>query len=178
LLRALRPDLEIVPLRGNVPTRLAKLEREGLDAVVLACAGLERLGLAERIDERIDPAAMLPAVCQGTLALETRRSDSFYRELGRLDDARARTAAAAERAFLTRLEGDCQVPLAAYAEALSDDRIRLRGLVASPDGTSVVRAEALSFGEDAHDLGLALADSVLRTGGSELLARLREVVGA
>ena len=131
-LLAARPDLAIVPLRGNVDTRLRKLEsRAALDAVVLACAGLERLGLAARIDERIDPRAVLPAVGQGTLALQTRAGEALAADLAALDHAPTRAATLAERAFLVRLAGDCNVPLAAYAR-LEGDEIAARGAPREP----------------------------------------------
>ncbi len=170
-IRALRRDLEIVPIRGNVPTRIAKLEREGLDAVVLACAGLERLGLAERIDERIAPEVMLPAVAQGILALEARADDPLARELARLDDPAASLAAAAERAFLERLGGDCHVPLAAHAEPEAEGRLRLRGLVAAEEGEIVRGAETCPVAE-AREAGRRAAEAVLAGGGDRILAAL------
>ena len=192
-LARLRPDLEIVPLRGNVPTRLRKLEDEGLDAVVLAAAGLARLGLADRIAERLDPARFVPAVCQGTLALETRADDSLAEVLATLGNAEAERSAACERAFLRRLGGDCHVPLAGYARTRADGSLHLTGLVATPDGASAVRDEATSprqFGADddaphardlarrpasdeladAEALGTSLADALLAQGGGEILA--------
>lgn len=170
-LMARRPDLVIVPLRGNVPTRLRKLESEGLDAVVLACAGLERLGLAGRIDERIPTDVLLPAVAQGTLALETRADDPVARELARLDDPHAARSAAAERAFLLRLEGDCNLPLAAYAGEGPGGVLVVRGLVASPDGGTIVRGEAR--GTDARAVGVAAAEQVIACGGADVLVRVR-----
>jgi hydroxymethylbilane synthase len=168
-----RPDLEVVPLRGNVPTRLAKLEREALDAVVLACAGLERLSLADRIDERIDPGALLPAVAQGALAIEARRGDPLARDLEALDHAPTAARVRAERAFLSELEGDCNVPLAALAEAGADGELRVRGRVIAPDGLRVAEAEARMEMRDAERGGRALAREVLDRGGAEILAALR-----
>jgi hydroxymethylbilane synthase len=173
-LRALRSDLEIVPLRGNVPTRLRKLEEQGLDAVVLACAGLTRLDLADRIDERIATDVLLPAVAQGTLALEARADDPLAARLAALSDARAARSAAAERAFLARLEGDCNVPLAAFAEEEADGALRVRGLVASLDGSVIVRGEAR--GTEAASTGFAAAERVLATGGAAVLARARQAL--
>jgi len=172
-LLALRPDLELVPLRGNVDTRLRRLHERELDALVLACAGLERLGRADAIHERIDPGTLLPAVGQGVLALQTRAGDALERELRVLDDAAARSCLAAERAFLTALEGDCNVPLAAYAEPRSGGRLRLRALVASPDGRALVRSEQEGGAPDAAALGRRAADEVLANGGDAILARLR-----
>ena len=144
-----RPDLEIVPLRGNVPTRLRKLESDDLDAVILACAGLDRLGLDEHIEERIAPEAMLPAVGQGALALEVRRDDPIGRDVAALDDAATSIRVAAERAFQIRLGGDCNAPLAAYAE-WEGEVIHLRALIADPAGRRVFRAAAQGAGPEPH----------------------------
>jgi hydroxymethylbilane synthase len=173
LLLAVRPDLEIVPLRGNVPTRLAKIESLELDAVVLASAGLHRLGLASRVSELITPDTMLPAVCQGTLALEAREGESLAADLAALDDPSTATSVSAERAFQAELEGDCGVPLAAYCELVAGGRIRLRGLVASPDGTRVVRAESKSAAEHAAQMGRVLGGELLAAGAEEILASLK-----
>jgi hydroxymethylbilane synthase len=173
LLRAARPDLEIVPLRGNVTTRIGKLESENLDAVILASAGLNRLGLAARLTERIAAEIMLPAVCQGTLALEARADDPFARDLAALDDPRTAITVEAERGFQAELEGDCSVPIAAYCEFAPNDQIHLRGLVASLDGTQVLRAECTAKASAAAEAGRRLAREVLESGGGEILAGLR-----
>lgn len=173
LLLAHRPDLEIVPLRGNVPTRLSKMESEDLTAVVLACAGLDRLGRAGAINERISTDLMLPAVCQGLLALQTRDDDTLSESLSRLTSAQHAIAAAAERAFLIRLGGDCTVPLAAHCESLGADQIRLRALLASPDGKTVLKAERDGPAGRAAEMGCALADEILTAGGRALLNQLR-----
>lgn len=170
-LLAARADLAIVPLRGNVDTRLRKLESEGLDAVVLACAGLERLGLGSRIDERIDPRQMLPAVGQGVLALQTREGDAVAASLAALDHGPTRAAALAERAFLVRLAGDCNVPLAAHAR-LEGDAVVLEGLLADPDGTRVLRASARSPRARPEEAGVRAAEAILEAGGGEILASL------
>ena len=170
LLRA-RPDLEVVPLRGNVDTRLRKLESESLDAVILACAGLARLGLAERIDERLDPAVLVPAVAQGTLALEVRADDPVAARIAALDDPDARAATAAERAFLVALAGDCNVPLGAHAQ-LAGDTIELTTVLLAPDGTHELRAVRRGERGEAERLGREAAEEVLATGGRELLAGL------
>jgi hydroxymethylbilane synthase len=167
-----RPDLVVVPLRGNVPTRLRKLESEDLDAVVLACAGLDRLGLAERIHERIAPERMLPAVGQGALAIEGRRGDPVAREAAALGHAETAVRVAAERACLTRLGADCFVPLAAFAESVGDE-VKLRALLASTDGGRVIRAEGASAAAAAARLGQRVAEALLADGGRELLAELR-----
>jgi len=178
LLRSLRPDLTIVPLRGNVPTRLGKLESDGLDAVVLACAGLDRLGLGDRIDERISPDHMLPAVGQGVLALETRRDDPWQAPIGRLEPAELSGVARAERVFQTALGGDCSVPLAGFGERGADGRLRLRGLVSSLDGSRIARAEATAPEAEAEGLGARVAEAVLADGGREILAELALAVQA
>jgi hydroxymethylbilane synthase len=186
LLRAVRPDLVIVALRGNVPTRLRKLEDEGLDAIVLACAGLERLGLADRIGERLSAETVVPAVCQGTLALETRAEDPLREPIGRLADPLASQSAAAERAFLLRLEGDCNVPLAAHAVHEPGGLLHMNGLVASSDGRQLARAsDDLVLSADARQavsqaaaLGERLADATLARGGREIMAALRLEAGA
>jgi hydroxymethylbilane synthase len=176
-LRASRPDLEILPLRGNVPTRIAKLEREGLDAIVLASAGLDRLGLASRISCRIPVDEMLPAVCQGTLALEARADDPLGVAFGRLSDPEVALRTAAERAFLCRLEGDCTVPLAVFAEFSQAGSLRVRGLLASPDGKRVLRAEASGQAADsaaAARLGVEVAETVLSRGGDAVMRAIAE----
>jgi len=173
-LRCHRPDLEIVPLRGNVPTRLRKLESEDLDAVVLACAGLERLGLGDRIDERISTDVLLPALAQGTLALETRDGDPLLGPLRALDDPAARASIGAERSFLARLEGDCNVPIAGLAEVAEDGSLHLRGLVADPDGRRLARGEARAPGSEATALGIEVGEQVLAAGGDGILRALRE----
>ena len=172
LLRALRPDLEIVALRGNVPTRLDKLASERLDAVVLACAGLDRLGLSARIDERIDPAVMLPAVGQGLLALETRVDSEWRLRIAALEPAETGEVARAERAYQTALGGDCSIPLAGFAERLADGRIRLRGLVSSLDGREIARAEESAPHSEANALGERVAQAVLEAGGREILREI------
>ncbi len=171
-LRAYRDDLEIVPLRGNVPTRLRKLEETGLDAVVLACAGLDRLQLSDRIDERIAPDVLLPAVGQGALAVEGRVGDPAARDVAGLSDRRTVETVAAERGFLTGLAGDCNVPLAALAEHMPTGGLRLRVLLASSDGAQVLRHEAEGRPHQAAALGAAAADVVRRRGGDALLAEL------
>ena len=170
-LSALRPDLEIVALRGNVTTRLERLTERGFDAVILACAGLDRLDLGGRIHERVSADLMLPAVGQGVLAIEARAGESLADDLGALTHAPSARAIAAERAFLARLEGDCNVPLAAFAEALPDGALRLRGMVLSLDGPQIAQSEAQ--GADPVALGVSVAETVLAKGGAAILDALR-----
>ena len=178
-LLALRPDIEVVPLRGNVPTRLGKIESDDLDGVILACAGLDRLGLSDRITERIAPSTMLPAVCQGMLALETRDDDPLGEALGALDVPGHGALVAAERGFLARLEGDCTVPVAAHATLEQQGAwLTLEVLLCSPDGRERVHAREDGPVETAPELGRRRAADVLERGGRELLDALREADGA
>jgi len=172
-LLARRPDFEVVPLRGNVGTRLRKLEDERLDAVVLACAGLERLGHAGRIDERLAPELMLPAVAQGALAVEGRIGDPIALDVASLSDEETVTSVAAERAFLCGIGGDCATPLAAYAEHTERGTLRLRTLLIASDGRSAARHEGEARREDAVSLGAAAAEAVRRDGGEAILEALR-----
>lgn len=172
-LYALRPDLKIESLRGNVDTRIRKLDAGGMDAIVLACAGLVRLGLESRITARLDPKVCLPAVSQGVIGIECRRSDArTVQLLQALEDAPTRVALDAERAFAARLGGSCQSPIAAYAE-LDTDRITLRGLVAEPDGSRLLRDSSSGDLKNPAALGRQLAERMLAAGAGPLLERLR-----
>jgi hydroxymethylbilane synthase len=165
----LRPDLKIRPLRGNLDTRLKKLETEGLDAVVLAAAGVRRLGLANRITEVLEEEVMLPAVGQGALCVEVRSDDRETRSrVSRLEDAETRTTVTAERAFLARLEGGCQVPIAAHGR-LAGGRLVLTGLVADVAGTRRIKEIAEGPPESAEAIGTALAETLLSRGAQEIL---------
>ena len=196
--RALRPDLSIESLRGNVDTRLRKLDAgqdlggghggsggaaaagataassgKRMDAIVLACAGLIRLGLESRITARLDPQVCLPAVTQGVIGIECRQSDSRTVEFLRaLEDPATRKVMEAERAFAARLGGSCQSPIAAYAE-LDADRITLRGLVAEPDGSRLLKDTISGSAENPAALGRQLAERILAAGAGPLLERLR-----
>lgn len=178
LLLAHRPDLEIVPLRGNVQTRIDKIDSEDLDAVVLACAGLDRLGLADQIGERISTDVMLPAAGQGILAIEARADDAIAREVAKLGCDRATASAEAERGYLEGLAGDCSVPLAAFAELGASGRMKLRALLTSLDGRRVLRYEADVPREEAAAAGAAAAAAILADGGRALLAELQMQGGA
>jgi hydroxymethylbilane synthase len=170
-LRHRRPDLEILVLRGNVETRLRKLDAGDFDATVLAAAGLDRLELASRIRERLAPEQMLPAVGQGVIGIEC-RNDAGIRELLRpLEHASTRSCLVAERAFSARLGGSCQSPIAAYAE-LNGARLRLRGLVGSPDGVTVYTDSIEGSMDDAKSLGSQLGERVLAAGADALLRAL------
>jgi hydroxymethylbilane synthase len=170
---ALRRDLRIEALRGNVDTRIRKLDAGGMDAIVLACAGLVRLGLESRITARLDPAVCLPAVTQGVIGIECRRGDARTAELLlALEHTPTRMVMDAERAFAARLGGSCQSPIAAYAE-LEAHNITLRGLVAEPDGSRLLRDRISGDAENAAALGRQLAERVLAAGAGPLLERLR-----
>jgi hydroxymethylbilane synthase len=168
----MRPDLHIVPLRGNVDTRLRKLEKGELQAIVLATAGLNRLGLSERITALLSPEVFLPAIGQGVLGLELREDDQKTHDLiSFLNDHETELAAKAERAFLKELEGGCQVPLAGYAR-VEKDRIVLEGMVAELDGSIILRQQ-LSGGKDKpEDLGVALARQLIAAGADRILAKI------
>jgi hydroxymethylbilane synthase len=183
-LRALRPDLEVLDLRGNLGTRLARLDRGDYEAIVLAAAGVLRLGWAERIAEHLDPAEWLPAVGQGALGVVCRAGDARIRGLlGGFHDPFTAACTAAERAFLAALEGGCQIPIGALAHA-DEDGLTLHGLVADVEGESVLRdSECLPFNEesgsetvsmeDAAALGRRLAARLVEMGAGEILARVR-----
>ncbi len=164
-----RPDLQIEMLRGNLDTRLRKLREGQYDAIVLAAAGLRRLAWAHEITEYLDPHISLPAIGQGALGIEGRRDDAFVRSLlSRLDHASTRVAVRAERALLDRLEGGCQVPIAAYA-TVNGTGVRLEGLVASVDGKDMVRDAVEGTAEHADELGRQLAERLLARGGDKIL---------
>lgn len=174
-LRRLRPDLEIVALRGNVDTRLRRIEHGELDAAVLAAAGLRRLGLGGHIAACFSPAQMLPACGQGALGLECRADDAvLLARLARLSDAAATAAVLAERALSLRLGGSCHTPLGGHARVhrLPDgSELILDGLVGSPDGREVLRAERRGPVEAPAELGRQLGDALLAAGAERLLAQ-------
>ncbi|HLF84784.1 MAG TPA: hydroxymethylbilane synthase [Blastocatellia bacterium] len=170
-LRAARPDLVIEPVRGNVDTRLRKLDEGQYDAIVLAAAGLHRLGHANRITEHFSEELMLPAVGQGALAIETREDDPVIDEIiHALDHEATRLACRAERAFLKGLGGGCLVPIAAHA-TIESDVMTLNGLVASPDGSESVRGKQSGSSQQAELIGRQLADDLLARGSARILAK-------
>ena len=168
-LRALRPDLELLDLRGNVNTRLAKLDAGDYDAIVLACAGLQRLGFDDRIRARLDAPDWLPAPAQGAIAIECRDDDAVVLALcAALDDAATRVCVAAERAMNLALHGSCHVPVAAYAR-LQGEQLSLQGLVGSASDGRSVRAQASGRGDAPEALGLAVAEQLLAQGARALI---------
>jgi hydroxymethylbilane synthase len=174
-LLVIRPDLNVEDLRGNVPTRIEKFDRSSWDAILLAGAGLERLGLNDRIHGYVPLETMLPAVGQGALALEIRASDGEVGEaVAFLNHPPTERAVAAERAFLARLLGGCRVPIAAYGE-VREDVLSLRGYVGSVDGRRHLRREIEGDAARAETLGLELAESMLAEGAAEIV---REVGGS
>jgi hydroxymethylbilane synthase len=173
-LRARRPDLVIRPLRGNVPTRLRKLDEGQYDAIILAAAGLKRLDLAERIRSLLPTDESLPAAGQGAVGVECRADrDDLRRLLEPIDHDATALCVRAERAVARTLSGSCTVPLAAYGE-ISGDTLRLRGYVGAPDGTKVARAELAGPSRDAEALGVALAGKLREAGAAEILAALED----
>ncbi len=168
-IRQLRPDLVIHDLRGNVGTRLGKLDNGDYDAIILATAGLKRLGLEERIRMPLAPELLLPAVGQGAVGIECRLDDQQTRELLEpLNHARTEICVLAERAMNTRLEGGCQVPIGSYA-IWQEDKIWLRALVGAPDGSVIVRGERVVSPEESRQAGVELAEELLEKGARQIL---------
>jgi hydroxymethylbilane synthase len=164
-----RPDLTIAMLRGNLDTRLKKLHEGQFDAIVLAAAGLRRLAWAHEITEYLAPQISLPAIGQGALGIEGRRDDAFIRSLlSGLDHAPSKIAVLAERALLHRLQGGCQVPIAAHA-TLTGTKVRLEGVVASVDGKELIRDSVEGTIEDPESIGVQLAERLLARGGERIL---------
>lgn len=173
-LKARLPQCETVDLRGNVGTRLDKMHSLGLDAIILASAGLIRLGRSDLITEALTPEISLPAVGQGAIGIECREDDApINRLIALLHDEHTATCVKAERAFNHRLNGGCQVPIAGFAE-MSGTKLRLRGLVASPDGREMIRGEVTGTAGESEILGARLADDLLSRGADRILEALYE----
>ena len=170
-----RPDLQIVPLRGNVDTRLRKLESENLDGIIVAAAGLLRMGWEGRISEFIPPEICLPAVGQGALGVEMRRDDEEAQALfAPLTSAVTQATVTAERSFLARLQGGCQVPIAAWAVA-EREQLYLRGMISDINGLTLLRGERWGVLHAPEQLGEDLAEALLRRGGDAIL---RDIYGS
>ena len=170
--RAMRPDLQIRDLRGNVNTRLEKLDRGDYAAIILACAGLKRLGFGERIRSELGPQVILPAIGQGAIGIECRRDDPEVQALiAPLGHALTAQRVAAERALNAALQGGCQVPIGGYAE-IEHGVIVLRGLVGRPDGSEIVHGVISGRPEDGAELGRVLADDLLSRGADSILQAL------
>ena len=173
-LRHCRNDIVIKPLRGNLDTRLRKLEAEDMDAIVVAAAGVKRLNFEDRITEYLDEEVMLPAVGQGALCIEIRENDLPVSEMiSTLDDSQTRTIVSGERAFLNRLEGGCQIPIAAHGK-IENDRYKLTGLVAEVDGSRLIKDSISGSVEASENLGVELAERLLDKGADKLLEKLKE----
>jgi hydroxymethylbilane synthase len=171
-LREKRPDLTILDLRGNVNTRLAKLDAGDYDAIILATAGLKRLGMAARITEHLATELSLPAIGQGAVGIECRSEDEWVNDLiTPLHDIKSATRVQAERAMNARLQGGCQVPIAGYAE-IEHGILLLRGLVGEPDGSHIIRGEIAGPPDNAEELGLVLAEDLLTRGADRILESL------
>lgn len=171
-LHAFRPDLKISSLRGNVNSRLMKLDRGDYDAIILAAAGLLRLGMGERISQSLPTRISLPAIGQGAVGIECRSDDSRVNALiAPLSDPDTKICVTAERALNQRLEGGCQVPIAGFAE-LVDGQLYMRALVGQPDGSKVIRGDITGAPQAASALGIALADDLLSRGARDILQAL------
>jgi hydroxymethylbilane synthase len=168
-LLGINPRWEIVPLRGNLDTRIKKLEKGGLDALIVAAAGIRRMGLDDKVTEYLPPELMLPAVGQGALGIECRKEDAVNELIAFLNHPESAMAVEGERAFLRRLEGGCQVPIAAYGQVRGGG-IFMRGLVARLDGSHILRAEIQ--GDDAETAGRRLAEDLLAQGAGDVLREI------
>ena len=172
-LRHARPDINIMPLRGNLDTRLKKLQTENLDAIVLAAAGVKRLNLEHRITEYLDAAVMLPAVGQGALCIEMRRNDPDIEPLVKtLDHSPTRAVVLGERAFLNRLGGSCQVPIAGHGE-IKNNTFHLTGLVADIDGSRLLKSNLAGALDSSQAVGVDLAEALLAQGADKILEQLQ-----
>lgn len=170
-LMALRPDIRVEPLRGNVNTRLQKLEDGQYDAIILACAGLERLGLEAHISEIFSPDQMLPAAAQGVIGIECLEDRTELLQLLKLlDHAATRTVITAERAVAKQLQADCQSPVATFGE-IDGTTLNLRAMVASPDGRKIIREQVSGPADDPEALGISLSGKLLDMGAAALLAQ-------
>ena len=171
-LAELRPDLKIRSLRGNVNTRLSKLDDGKFDAIILAAAGLKRLGFKRRITAVLEPEQSLPAIGQGAIGIECRTDDGSVNALiAPLHNPETALCVTAERAMNNRLMGGCQVPIAGYA-LINHNRIFMRGLVGEPDGSRIIRSESSAPASDAEALGIALAEDLLGQGADQILKHL------
>ncbi|MBI4825680.1 MAG: hydroxymethylbilane synthase [Nitrospirae bacterium] len=172
-LLSIRPDLRITQLRGNVDTRIRKLDEGQFDAIILATAGVKRLGYSDRITERIDINVSLPAIAQGAVGIECRINDVFINDmLKKLDHPETSVCVKAERAFLKKLEGGCQVPIAGHAVLESSEKLVLTGLVGSLSGETIIKDTISGRPEEAESLGLLLAENLLSKGAGKILAEV------
>ena len=172
----LRPDLDIQPLRGNVETRLLRIDEGQFQAIILAVAGLKRLGLEHRISARIEPVEVLPAVGQGAIGIQCRLDDKeLIENLAALNHADTKTRVDAERGFSRRLGGSCQSPIAGHA-VLDGEKLVLTGRVGLPDGSLIIEGSRTGAREDAHHIGAGLAEELLEKGAADILSQLDETM--
>jgi len=172
-IKHIRPDVETISIRGNLGTRIKKLDSGEYDAIILAAAGLIRLGMAERITQFIDEKTMLPAVGQGALCIESRCDDQVINQiLTNIDDADTRTPVEAERAFLRKMEGSCHIPVACFGK-IDKNQLSLTGLVASEDGTEVIKEQTTGAPKDALKMGIELAETLLGRGAKQILEKIK-----
>ncbi|WP_456397212.1 hydroxymethylbilane synthase [Desulfurobacterium sp.] len=176
-LKRLRPDLKIEDLRGNVDTRIRKLKEGQYDAIILAAAGIKRLGFDAEIDEILSPDIMIPSVSQGILGIEGRENDPEIERIVRdvINDKNSELAASVERAFLKTVEGGCQVPMGCYAEA-KDKGVYVRAFIASLDGKTFLKEEGLFSKENPKETGREIAERLLNRGGREILENLKKEI--
>ncbi len=168
------PELEIVDIRGNLNTRLKKLESENMDGIILAAAGVKRMGWTDRISEYIDPGVCIPAVSQGAIGIECRIEDDFMnRILKSFNHYMTQVCVTAERSMMRRLEGGCQVPIGGYAH-IDGDQLVLDGMVASLDGKVMFMEQMTGFPNETNDLGIRLADKLIERGAKEILKEIRD----
>ena len=173
----LRPDFKIEPLRGNLDTRIKKLETEKLDGIIIATAGVIRMGWEAKITQYLDSEKFLPAIGQGALSIETRREDRTTNEIvAFLNHADTAHCVCAERSFLKRLEGGCQVPIAAFGK-IANGKLFLKGLISSLDGKKIIRDTIKGNPEEAEKIGLLLAEKLLNAGGTAILKELYRTTG-
>ena len=171
-IRHLRPDVQTLSIRGNLDTRIRKLENGEYDAIILAAAGLIRLGMGSKITQYLDDQQMLPAVGQGALCIESRQGDSKIDALLQtIDDRNTRIPVESERAFLKQLEGSCHIPVACFG-TIDSETITLTGLVASEDGGEIIRERITGTADDAQKMGIELANTLLNRGAKEILERI------
>ncbi len=170
---AIRPDLEIVDIRGNVETRLRKMQEQDLDGIILAYAGVKRLGLEKYISDYLPFEVMLPAVGQGIIAIETSEAANEVNKIvSSINDHATHVAVLAERSFLAAIEGGCQVPVAAHSH-LIDDRLEITGMIASLDGGTILKDCCTGQAAKAEEIGRELAHCLLQAGGAEILNQIR-----
>lgn len=168
-LKAVRPDLTIQSLRGNIDTRLRKLDNKEFDAIILASAGLHRLNLKDRVTCYLNPEIMIPAIGQGSLAIEFRSNDQSIRKiLLKIHDKETEICVKAERALLKRLEGGCQVPIGGYARIFGDD-LKMTGIVGDENGEKIIKHEMIGKISNPESLGISIAEEILKSGGEEIL---------